>query len=258
MTTPLPTDEGELEALAEQVRAFLRASRPIPIVIIEKREPEGREDWKTSRHRAALAQIESCCLVPSEACTRAEELASYGVSHLNYVELDRDLVVPTDVGDLLPTHFGGPRRHRPLPPGGIRVSSADSSWPWGHLISVAKVNLEACRQDAEDLAERLERRDPDKQGANEETKLAREPRGAEKQEKPSTIAQEDRRKVLVAIRDGCKNWAEVAKHIGRNASTVRSIGAALISDGLVEKDGNTKSVRMLLTAAGRRAVDRKK
>jgi hypothetical protein len=159
MSQSLPTDPDELESLAERVRAFLRLSRAIPIVIIEKREPEGREDWKTSRHRAALAQIESCCLVPSEACTRAEGLASFGVSYLNYVELDCDLVVPTNAGDLIPTFFGGPREYRPLPPGGIRVSSADSSWPWGHLITVAKVNLEACRQDAEDLARRLERRE---------------------------------------------------------------------------------------------------
>lgn len=256
MTTPLPTDPLELEALAEKVRAFLRVSRPIPIVVVEKREPEGREDWKTSRHRVSLAQIERCCLVPLEASARAEELAPFGVSPLNYVELDRDLVVPTDAGDLLPTHFGGPRRHRPLPPGGIRVSSADASWPWGHLISVAMVNLAACRHDAEELAKRLERRDTAKQEAQEEPKLARESRGTAKKPKPSTVVHEDRRKVLTALRDGCKNWAEVAEQMGRDASSVRRIGAKLIEAGLVERDGITRNARMVLTASGRRFVEK--
>jgi hypothetical protein len=194
--------------------------------------------------------------VQGAALERAEVLARFGVSCLIFVEFDRDLVMPVDPSDVLPSHFGGPRRLRPLPPGGVHVVSADSSWPWGHLASVAKVNLEACRQDAEALAKRLEPRAGSEQREHEEPKSEKEPRGAKKKPKPSIAAQDDRRRVLTAIRDGCENWAAVAKQIGRNASTVRKIGAAIISEGLVAKDGNTKKARMLLTAAGRRAVER--
>lgn len=257
MPDALPTDPLELEALAEKVREFLRISRPIPIVVVEKREPTSGKAWEVTRHKTALAQIESCYLVQGAALGHAEALARFGVSCLTFVELDHDLVIPVDPSDVLPSNFGGPRSLlRPLPPGGVHVTSADSSWPWGHLASVAKVNLEACREDAEALARRLEPQAGSEQREHEEPKAEKEPRRAKKKPKPSSSAQEDRREVLTAIRDGCMNWAAVAKKIGRNASTVRKIGALLISEGLVEKDGSTRKASMRLTAKGHRAVER--
>jgi hypothetical protein len=57
MPDALPTDPLELEALAEKVREFLRVSRPIPIVVVEKREPTSGVGWEVTRHKTALAQI---------------------------------------------------------------------------------------------------------------------------------------------------------------------------------------------------------
>jgi hypothetical protein len=142
MPDALPTDPLELEALAEKVREFLRVSRPIPIVVVEKREPT-KGASAAARHYAILAEIDGCVLVEPAAFDRCEAVSYYGVSCLRMHQFD-NLVVPVH-----------PFHHPELKPGAIRVASGDPLRPFENMVVTSRETLRETREDADGLLARI-------------------------------------------------------------------------------------------------------
>jgi hypothetical protein len=142
MPDALPTDPLELEALAEKVREFLRVSRLIPIVVVEKREPT-KGASVAARHYAALAEIEGCVLVEPAAFDRCEAVSYYGVPCLRMHQFDK-LVVPVH-----------PFHHPELEQGAIRVASGDPERPFDNMVVTSRETLRETREDADGLLARI-------------------------------------------------------------------------------------------------------